>query len=187
MQIRLAQSDDLHAILAISNWYAEHTATNFAVQPESLADWQAAWERTHSMFPWLVAVHDDDSLSAFAKSSPYLGRCAYNWSAEVSIYRHPDRREPRGVGTALYTRLFDILRQQGYRRVTAGITLPNPASVAIHERFGLQQIGIRRNIGWKFDQWHDVALWQGSLDDPDRNLDPPTPIRPVAEIVDTLH
>ncbi|MCA9296963.1 MAG: N-acetyltransferase [Phycisphaerales bacterium] len=186
MQIRLAEFDDLPAILAISNWYAEHTAANFAVEPESLADWQASFERTHAMYPWLVAVHDDATLSAFAKASPYLGRCAYTWSAEITVYRHPDRREPRGVGTALYARLFTILRHQGYRRVTAGITLPNEASIALHTRFGLEQIGVRRKIGWKFGQWHDVSLWQGSLDDADANDDPPAAVHPVAEIIAAL-
>ena len=86
----------------------------------------------------------------------------------------------------MYGRLFAVLRAQGYRQVTAGITEPNPASAALHRRFGLERIGVRRGIGWKFDRWHDVSLWQGSLLPPtDGDDGPPAPIRPVDEVWST--
>jgi len=182
MLIRRVTPDDLLEIVEISNWYAFNTATNFAVEPEPLKMWMSSFLTTHERFPWLLAVDDDGRTLGFAKASPYLGRCAYLWSAEVSVYRHPDHRDPPGVGTALYERLFDCLRRQGYRRVTAGITLPNPASEALHERFGLEVIGVRRSIGWKFGIWHDVALLQGSLVDAAQDDDPPGEIRTVNDV-----
>ncbi|MEM7230236.1 MAG: N-acetyltransferase family protein [Planctomycetota bacterium] len=183
MRIRRASADDLDAMLALSNWYAEHTAANFAVEPESEQDWQRAFEASHEHYPWLIAEDDDHDVFGFAKASPYAGRCAYRWSAEITVYLR-DGLTGRGVGTALYDMLFAVLRAQGFRTVTAGITLPNDASVALHRRYGLEQIGVRSRIGWKFDRWHDVSLWQGKISDDEG---PPTPIRPVADVWPSIH
>ena len=120
-----------------------------------------------------------DQIVGFAKASPWKGRCAYLWSAEVTVYVHP-ARHGRGIGTALYARLIDILRAQGYRSLVGGITLPNAASVALHESFGFRRVALFEKIGWKFDRWHDVGYWELLLGDP---AAAPGPIRPVREVI----
>lgn len=179
--IRLAQSNDLPAILAISNHYAQTTPANFAIEPETLESWQQDFNETHEMYPWLVAVNESSGkVIGFAKASPWSGRCAYLHSAEATIYIDPDYRQ-RGIGRSLYEKLLTTLKAQGYCTVLGGITLPNPASIALHEAFGMKRVAVFEKIGWKFDQWRDVGYWQGFLGDPgDRT---PPIIKPVLDVV----
>ena len=149
MHIRLAESADVPAILAISNWAAIHTPANFAVEPETLDTWQRSFAETREKYPWLVAVDANGGMTGFAKASPHKSRCAYAWSADVSVYVHPDHHR-RGVGAALYGRLIPMLREQGFVTLIAGITVPNPASQSLHESCGFKRVGTYSKIGWKF-------------------------------------
>ena len=175
--IRLATLDDVPAILEISNWAAMSTAANFAVEPERLDAWQDDFRQTAERFPWFVAVNDTDGAIAFAKATPWKGRCAYAWSAEVTVYVHPDHHR-RGIGRALYSRLIATLQAQGYRTLLAGITLPNPASVALHESFGFKQVAAFEQVGFKFGVWHTVGYWEAFLGDDDS----PQDIRAVRDV-----
>jgi phosphinothricin acetyltransferase len=178
MNHRLANRDDVAAMLAISNWAALHTPANFAIEPETLEAWTRSWEETQRMYPWLVAMAGTDILG-FAKASPHKSRCAYAWSAELSVYVHPNHHG-KGVGRSLYDRLIPILKAQGYVTLLAGITTPNPASERLHTSVGFRRVGLFERVGWKFDQWHDVSYWQCNLRD-DRM--PPSPIQPVAAVM----
>ena len=176
-RIRLAGEEDLPAILAISNWAAKHTAANFAVEPERLEDWRKDWLTTRREYPWLVSVDGGGEVVGFAKASPWKGRCAYNWTAEVTVYVRSEHHR-QGRARALYGRLIEVLKAQGYRTLLAGITTPNPASVRLHESFGFHRVGGFQRVGWKFGSWHDVGYWEAILDaDPG----PPAQIRPVEE------
>jgi phosphinothricin acetyltransferase len=176
MDIRLARFDDLPAILAISNRAAEHTPANFAVEPETLESWQESWRSTHATHPWFVATDAGGAVLGFAKASPWKGRCAYHWAVEASVYVHEDHQR-RGVGTALYGALIPTLAAQGYHVALGGITVPNPASVRLHESFGFHRVALLERVGWKFGRWHDVGYWELFL-----RQGAPGPIRPVAEI-----
>ena len=184
MHVRLATIDDLPAVLAISNRAAEHTPANFAIEPEPLAEWESDFRETGARFAWLVAVDDDEggSVAGFAKAGPWKGRCAYAYTAEVTVYVDP-RRHGRGIGRALYDRLIGICAAQGYRTLLAGITVPNEASVGLHESFGFRRVAMLERVGWKFDRWHDVGYWELILGDGD---EPPRAIRPVADVVGSL-
>lgn len=176
-QIRLAAPADLPAILAISNEAAATTAANFAVDPEPLREWEASYAATARTHPWLVA-DDHGTVVGFAKASPWSGRCAYNYSVEITVYVDP-RHHRCGIGHALYTRLFEILTLQGYQSALAGITLPNDASVRLHEAFGMEHVATFARVGWKFGAWHDVGYWQSQLQD----VSDQTPrVRPVADV-----
>ncbi|MCP3905486.1 MAG: N-acetyltransferase [Planctomycetes bacterium] len=177
MDVRRATLDDVPEMLAISNHYAAVTAANFAIEPERLADWEASFRETHERYPWLVAA-DDDVVAGFAKASPWKGRCAYVYSAEITVYVCSSHHR-RGVGRALYDRLLATLRAQGYRSALGGISLPNPASIALHEAVGMERVAVLRRIGWKFDRWHDVGYWQAQLVDADTA---PGPVRSVSEV-----
>ena len=114
-------------------------------------------------------------MVGYAYACRWRERPAYDWSVEVSVYVDP-ARQGEGVGRALYAELFDRLGAQGYRIAVAGITLPNPASIALHEHLGFKPIGALREIGWKVGAWHDVGYWQLHLG-PDAE-DPPAPPLP---------
>jgi phosphinothricin acetyltransferase len=180
MHIRLATEADIPAVLKISNWAALHTPANFAIEPEPLDDWLRSWRDTHRMHPWLVAVDDEGAgIVGFAKSSPHRGRCAYAYTAEVSVYVHHEHHG-RGIGSALYQRLIPILRAQGYCTLLAGITVPNPASQRLHEALGFRRVATYERVGWKFNRWHDVGYWQLHLNS---NTSPPKSILSVEQVM----
>lgn len=169
--IRPATQDDVHAINAITNWAIEHTDAHFALTPEPLEETLAAFHAAGECSPWLVA--QDDQVVGFARSKPWNPRGAYAWAVEVSAYIHP-AHHARGVGTALYTDLFDRLRALGFRTVIAGITLPNAGSVRLHEKFGMTHVGTFRRVGFKNGRWHDVGYWQIEWQDQPPPLGPPS-------------
>jgi phosphinothricin acetyltransferase len=116
---------------------------------------RATLERT----PWLVA-QAGDVVIGYAYAGPHRERAGYRWSVDVSAYVHPDWHG-RGTGRALYDELMRVLRRQRFVNVYAGIALPNPASVALHEAIGMRRIGVYERVGWKpAGGWLDVA-WFG--------------------------
>ena len=177
VMIRLAEREDLPAIVAITNWAAVHTPANFATEPEPESLWVATWEQTRARHPWLVAV-DGERVLGFAKSGPHRTRGAYAWTAEVSVYVEPSAHG-RGIGAALYDRFIPVLREQGYVTLLAGITPPNPASERLHEKVGFVRCGTYHRAGWKLGAWHDVGYWELHLAD---GGEPPQPVRLVADV-----
>jgi L-amino acid N-acyltransferase YncA len=166
--IRLATVADIPAILDIANWYAANTPANFAVIPETLAMWEQAWREQRERYAWLV-VHaaaegaTEPGIVGFAKASPFRLRCAYRWTVETTVYLRSGW-QGRGLGRELYERVLSISRRQGYRKAIGGITLPNAASVSLHERFGFRHVGTMPRVGWKFGKWHDVGFWELEFD-----------------------
>jgi phosphinothricin acetyltransferase len=160
--IRLATAADVPAILAISNEAAVTSVANLANEPEALTAWQALFTATNATHPWLVAANDEGNVLGFAKASPWNSRDAFDATVEVAVYVKPHHHR-RGIGHSLYTRLLEILKQQGYHAVLAGITLPNDTSVHFHESFGLQPVAMFKQVGWKGGSWHDVGYWQMQL------------------------
>ena len=129
---------------------------------------------TLEFFPWLIA-EEGGRVLGYAYASRHRERAAYRWSADVSVYVREDARG-KGVGRALYTSLFAILRLQGIFNILAGITLPNAASVALHEAMGLRPLGVYERIGFKCGAWHDVGWWQYALRPHDGPPDEPIAI-----------
>ena len=113
---------------------------------------------------WLVAERDGQVVG-YAYGGAHRDRAAYNRTVEVSAYVGQSLQRS-GVGRRLYTELFDRLHGDGYRLLVAGITLPNDASVGIHEALGFERVGVYRNIGFKNGQWWDVGWWQLDLGEP---------------------
>lgn len=119
--------------------------------------------RVRATHPWLVAERDG-RVAGYAYASPHRERAAYRWACDVAVYVDPaDHR--RGVGRALYEALLPLLRAQGFHMAVAGITLPNAASVGLHEALGFEPVGVYREIGWKDGAWRDVGWWQLRLGD----------------------
>jgi phosphinothricin acetyltransferase len=137
------------------------SATSFEEAAPNEAEMADRIARTLSTHPWLVAEGNGELLG-YAYACRHRERPAYRWSTDVSVYVD-ERQWRRGVGRRLYEVLFEHLRRQGFRTACAGITLPNAASVALHERLGFVPIGVYRQIGWKADAWRDVGWWQLDL------------------------
>ena len=112
--------------------------------------------------PWLVA-DDGGRVAGYAYASAHRARPAYRWSAESSVYLDP-AYQGQGLGRRLYQQLITEVRDLGYRTLFAGIALPNPASVGLHEALGFTPAGVFRDVGYKLGAWRDVGWWQRSLD-----------------------
>jgi phosphinothricin acetyltransferase len=125
-----------------------------------------------AQYPWLVC-ESSDKVVGYVYATAHRERAAYRWSVDVAAYVKEDAQR-RGIARALYTALFEILALQGYRNAYAGITLPNPASVAMHEAMGFEQVGVYHRVGYKFGKWHDVAWFERPL--AERVLEPSEPI-----------
>ncbi|MEX2107994.1 MAG: arsinothricin resistance N-acetyltransferase ArsN1 family B [Solirubrobacterales bacterium] len=145
--------------------YAPHVAespTSFEENPPDAAELAERIVRITATHPWLVAEHDGE-VAGFAYACPHRARAAYRWTADVSVYVTSEQRG-QGVGRALYAELFERLQKQRFQVACAGITLPNEASVALHEGFGFVAVGVYRRIGWKAGAWRDVGWWQLELE-----------------------
>lgn len=117
--------------------------------------------QTIKMYPWIV-IEKDDAIVGYAYAGPHRSRCAYEWSVDASVYVASNFHK-QGIGTILYKKLFEILKMQGIVNVFAGITLPNTASIRLHESLGFLHVGIYKNVGFKLGQWWDVGWWQLAL------------------------
>ena len=173
MRVRVASDRDGAGLAEIYAPIVAETAISFELDPPGPEEMSRRVGQTLPTHPWLV-VDDGGLVVGYAYAHAFAARAAYGWSVETSIYVHRDRRGG-GVGRVLYGALLPVLRRQGYRRAVAGATLPNPASVALHEAFGFRSVGVYRRIGWKLGAWHDVGMWQLDLDP----LDDGAPERPV--------
>jgi phosphinothricin acetyltransferase len=168
-------SRDAAACAAIYAPHVEASPISFeerAPTVEEVAERIARTSRTH---PWIV-LEGDGEVVGYAYASPHRTRAAYRWAVDVAVYvTAPTRR--RGHGRTLYRALFERLRRQRFQIACAGITLPNEASVRLHEALGFVPVGIYRRIGWKAGAWRDVGWWQLELA-PAGDEPPPEPLRP---------
>ncbi len=177
--IRTADPEsDAAACAAIYASSVEGSPTSFEEEAPSGAEMAERIEGTSATHPWLVAELDGE-VAGYAYACAHRQRPAYRWSVDVSVYVAAGERG-RGHGAALYRELFRRLREQGFRMAFAGITVPNPASVALHESLGFRAVGLVREVGWKDGSWRDVSWWQLELAAaPDGDGRPPDP-RPPA-------
>jgi phosphinothricin acetyltransferase len=171
-KIRLATEDDAAQILEIYGPFCRETTVSFETEPPTLDEMRQRIARTLPSYPWLVC-DEAGVVLGYAYGGKHRERAAYIWSADVSVYVR-DGRHRGGLGRALYTSLFAILRLQGYYNALAGVTLPNPGSEGLHRAMGFRPVGVYRNVGHKCGGWHDVAWSQLAL----RDL-APEPRRPV--------
>ncbi|WP_386083382.1 arsinothricin resistance N-acetyltransferase ArsN1 family B [Vreelandella sp. F11] len=160
--IRDAAKGDSEAIAHIYNHYIENTAISFEEKPVTGSDIQGRIEAVQGVgLPWLVAG-EDDAVVGYAYATKWKERSAYRFSVEASVYLSNQVRG-RGLGAKLYEAIFAKLKESGIHAVIGGITLPNPASVALHEKMGMKKVAHFERVGFKFDQWHDVGYWQLNL------------------------
>src|SRR5471030_661700 len=151
IHIRSAVTADATALRAIYAPFVEATAVSFEEVVPTSEQFAARIATAVQGWAWLVAERDQQCLG-YAYGSRHRERAAYRWSVEVSAYVHPSYYR-QGVGAALYGSLLEVLAGKGFCNAYAGITLPNEASVALHQKLGFQSIGVFRSAGRKFGQW----------------------------------
>ncbi|WUH19081.1 GNAT family N-acetyltransferase [Streptomyces sp. NBC_00448] len=157
---------DLAALTDIYNHYVRETAVTFDVTPLTPGE-RRPWLLSHPEDgPHRLMVAripgSDGRVLGYATSSAFRPKAAYATSVETSVYLASDVGG-RGIGTLLYERLFEALAAEDVHRAYAGVTLPNDASVRIHERFGFRQVGLYEEVGRKFGEYHDVAWFEKRL------------------------
>ncbi|HTK35120.1 MAG TPA: arsinothricin resistance N-acetyltransferase ArsN1 family B [Caulobacteraceae bacterium] len=163
INIRPAEVADAAAVQAIYAPMVERTTISFEEVAPSITEMGeriAVALQTHGYY----VAERDGRVVGYAYGSQHRARAAYRRSADVAIYVAEEARGI-GVGRALYQVLLPRLSDLGFHRAYAGIALPNPASIALHESVGFAPAGIYREVGFKFDRWLDVGWWEKRLDD----------------------
>ncbi|MFN2463587.1 MAG: arsinothricin resistance N-acetyltransferase ArsN1 family B [Candidatus Dormibacteria bacterium] len=161
MKVREATENDAEACAAIYAPYVLDSAVSFEIDPPTPDEMAARIATSLGTHAWLV-LEDEGRVVGYAYGSRFKSRAAYRWACEVSVYMEVGKHR-HGGGRALYEVLLDRLRQRGFRMAIAGMTLPNDASVGLHESMGFEPVGTYRRIGFKHGAWHDVAWVQREL------------------------
>jgi L-amino acid N-acyltransferase YncA len=180
VHVRDARDRDAARVAEIYRPYVERSVATFEESAPDVAEVTARMRATPRL-PWLVADDEERGVVGYAYATRHRQRAAYRWAVDCSVYVDPDA-QGRGVGRLLYSALLPLLREHGYLRAHAGIALPNPASVALHESMGFTPVGVFARVGYKHGAWHDVGWWQRSL--AETGSPPPAeprPWRPVGE------
>ncbi|MEJ2054705.1 MAG: GNAT family N-acetyltransferase [Calditrichaceae bacterium] len=155
--IRDAGKADAKSICEIYNPYILDTTISFETEPVSES---AMTERilNNNPLPWLV-FEEKNSILGYAYAYKWRVRNAYRYSVERAVYLNPGVTG-RGIGSELYTELLKRLKYMGIHVVIGGIAIPNPASIALHEKFGFQKVAHFKSVGFKFEKWIDVGYWE---------------------------
>jgi len=163
VDVRPALIDDLPRLTAIYNNYVTNTPITFDLEPFSVDERQAWFSQFADGGRNRLLVADaQGEVVGYAGSHQFRTKKAYDTTVETTIYCAPDSLG-RGIGQLLYGALFDSLRGEDVRTAMAGITLPNDASVGLHESFGFVPVGVMREVGRKFGKYWDVAWYQRAL------------------------
>jgi phosphinothricin acetyltransferase len=180
VQIRLAHpDDDAPAVAAIYRPSVEDGLASFEEVAPNVAEMAMRIRKTLERTPWLVAEDEGGSVVGYAYAGQHQERPGYRWAVNISVYV-ADAARGRGIGRRLYDELLAILRRQCFVNAYAGITLPNPSSVALHEAIGMTLIGVYERVGFKHGAWHSVAWYGLRLTEPEGT--PPEPI-PLPELI----
>jgi len=163
--IREVKLSDAEAIVDIYNHYVRTSIATFELDEVTTDEMQSRIQKVLDCnFPWLVSVDEQEQVIGYAYVSYWKERKAYQHSVEITVYLKPDM-PAKGLGSRLYDALFQRLKALPVNAVIAGISLPNEASVKLHEKFGMTKVAHFKAVGLKFEQWIDVGYWQVQLND----------------------
>ncbi|MDR1862421.1 MAG: GNAT family N-acetyltransferase [Treponema sp.] len=156
--IRPVKAGDAVSIATIYNYYIKNTVITFEEIPVSINEIGKRIREIGAKYPWLV-WEESGAVTGYAYADAWKERSAYRRAAELSIYIKPDF-QGKGIGRALFSRVLEEVRKTGIHALVSGITLPNEASVALHEKFGFKNIACFNEIGFKSGKWLDVGYWE---------------------------
>ena len=182
--IRAATPADAAAIAAIYAPYVLSGTVSFESDAPDARQMRARMAASDGLYPWLVATvgeareqgGDGEGVLGYAYAGRFRDRPAYRYVVETSIYTAGTER---GVGRLLYEALVDTLRAQGFTQAIGVISLPNDASISLHEAVGFRRGGVFREVGFKQGRWIDVGWWQCELND---SAVPPVEPRRFADV-----
>jgi L-amino acid N-acyltransferase YncA len=150
--------DDADQICKIYNYYIQNTIVSFEESPVAPEEMASRIQEVIPLLPWIV-YEENKQIVGYAFASKWKGRCAYRYSVETTVYLSPESTG-KGIGSTLYEALISLLRQQGFHTAIGGISLPNEASIKLHEKFGFKKVAHFSQVGFKFNKWVDVAYWE---------------------------
>lgn len=171
VNVRTASTADAPGILQIYSPHVLQDACTFETQTPSVEEVEKRIAKCLQKFPWIVC-EIENQIAGYVYASAHREREAYQWTCESSVYVHKDFKGNR-IGTTLYKCLFQLLKRQGLVNVYAGITLPNAASVLLHEACGFTLFAEYDNVGYKMGSWHKVGWWKLRLNDYEPKPSPP--------------
>ncbi|TWJ00699.1 phosphinothricin acetyltransferase [Mucilaginibacter frigoritolerans] len=179
--IRLIKPEDTQGVLAIYAPYITDAVISFEYEVPLVSEFAERISTISKEYPWLVCEYNNEIIG-YVYSSKHRARTAYQWSAECTVYLSEGFHR-LGLARILYKALFDILKLQNIINIYAGITVPNIKSEEFHKSMGFYLIGTYKNVGYKFNKWHDVAWFQ--LDLGEHAINPPDP-KNITEISDSV-
>ncbi|GAL64048.1 GNAT family N-acetyltransferase [Algibacter lectus] len=156
--IRKATLADTSTLLEIYNYYVIHTTVTFDESALSLSAFTEKLELILKDYPCIV-FEDNNEILGFAYGSKFRPKPAYNYTVESTVYVK-NGAHGKQIGSKLYTELLEQLKQRNFKSVLGVLTIPNPASVKLHEKFGFTQVAHLKEVGFKFDTWLDVGIFQ---------------------------
>ena len=167
MSIRTVRPEDAKNLLDIYAYYVEETAISFETEVPSVEEFKIRIEEILKSYPYIVAC-DNDELLGYAYLHPFVGRKAYELSAETTIYLNPVKKK-MGIGKKLYSVLEDIAKAQNITNLYSCIGYVdfedeylNNNSVEFHEHMGYRMVGKFENCGHKFDRWYHM-VWMEKI------------------------
>ncbi len=159
--IRNATPQDAEAICNIYNYYVINTIVTFEEEVVSPEEMKARMIKVLEKYEWLVYEHEGE-IQGYAYAGEWKSRRSYRFSVESSVYLK-EGCSGRGIGSKLYEALLAGLIKTKVHAVIGGISLPNPVSIALHEKFGFEKIAQFKEVGYKFNKWIDVGYWEKIL------------------------
>jgi L-amino acid N-acyltransferase YncA len=156
--LRDAEPSDADAICSIYNEYILNTTITFEETPLKAEEMASRICLVTQSYPWLV-YEEDSRIVGYAYAGKWKERSAYRYSVETAIYMD-SRHVGKGIGTQLMKELLKRLKAASLHSVISGIALPNPASIALCERFGFKKIAHFSEVGYKMNRWVDVGYWE---------------------------
>ncbi|PHR70194.1 MAG: phosphinothricin acetyltransferase [Lutibacter sp.] len=156
--IRDFHIDDIEQLVEIYNYYIENTVITFDKNPCSVDDFEQKIKPIYKKYPFIV-FEENNEILGYAYGSSWRPKPSYKFTVESTIYLNSDA-QGKGIGTKLYTELLKQLKQQNFHTIIGGLTLPNAASIKLHEKLGFKKVAHFKQVGRKFDEWLDVGFWQ---------------------------
>ncbi|WJJ95960.1 GNAT family N-acetyltransferase [Algibacter luteus] len=159
--IRSVHIDDASALLDIYNYYVLNTTVNFDIDPLSLETFTDKINHIVSEYPYIV-YEENNEILGFAYGSRFRPRPAYNYTAESTVYvKHT--AHGKQIGSKLYAELIRLLKETDLHTVLGVLTVPNDASINLHEKFGFEKVAHLKEVGLKFGEWQNIGIWQLKL------------------------
>jgi phosphinothricin acetyltransferase len=176
----MATEDDVDAIMDIYRPYILETAITFEYEEISKEAFLERMRTVQKQFPWLVC-EQEGKVIGYAYCSKFKERAAFGWDCECSVYIHKEAHR-KGVATALYNKLFELIKEQGYYNIYALITYPHESSIALHKKFGFTEVGIYEKTGYKMGIWWDLIVLVKRLRSFEENPVMPKSIHELSDI-----